>query len=83
MGMGEMLAEFHSTTTAEALEASGVPSIDRKDCIGGVKSPCRIRVSFQFTLAPDFRTITLARVEAPEPMKSGEQLTALLGFVYR
>ena len=83
MGEGEMLAEFHSSTTAEALESSGVPPIDRKDCIGGVKSPCRIRVSFQFTLAPDFRTITLARVEAPEPMKSGEQLTALLGFVYR
>jgi len=40
-------------------------------------------VSFQFTLAPDFRTISLARVEAPEPMKSGEQLAALLGFVYR
>jgi hypothetical protein len=83
MGMGEMLAEFHSTTTAEALEASGVPRIDRKDCIAGVKNPCRIRVSFQFTLAPDFRTVTLARVEAPEPMKSAEQLTALLGFVYR
>jgi hypothetical protein len=83
MGEGEMLTEFHSTATAEALEASGVPPIDRKDCMGGVKSPCRIRVSFQFTLAPDFRTITLARVEAPEPMKSGEQLAALLRFVYR
>ena len=83
MGEGEMLTEFHSTTTAEALEASGVPPIDRKDCMDGVKSPCRIRVSFQFTLAPDFRTITLARVEAPEPMKSGEQLAALLRFVYR
>ena len=83
MGMGEMVAEFHSIATAEALEASGVPPIDRKDCIDGVKSPCRIRVSFQFTLAPDFRTITLARVEAPEPMKSEEQLTALLAFVYR
>ena len=83
MGEGEMLTEFHSTTTAEALEASGVPPIDRKDCIDGVKSPCRIRVSFQFTLAPDFHTITLALVKAPEPMKSGEQLTALLHFVYR
>lgn len=83
MGEGEMLAEFHSTATAEALEASGVPPIDRKDCIDGVKSPCRIRVSFQFTLAPDLRSISLGRVEAPEPMKSGEQLTALLNFVYR
>ena len=83
MGEGEMLTEFHSTTTAEALEASGVPPIDRKDCTDGVKSPCRIRVSFQFTLAPDLRTVTLARVEAPEPMKSGEQLAALLRFVYR
>ena len=83
MGEGELLAEFHSTASAEALEASGVPSIDRKDCMDGIKSPCRIRVSFQFTLAPDLRTITLARVEAPEPMKSGEQLAALLAFVYR
>jgi hypothetical protein len=83
MGMGEMVAEFHSTTTAEALEASGVPPIDRKDCIDAVRSPCRIRVSFQFTLAPDFRSVSLARVEAPEAMKSGEQLEALLHFVYR
>lgn len=83
MGEGEMLTEFHSTATAEALEASGVPPIDRKDCMDGVKSPCRIRVSFQFTLAPDFRTITLALVQAPEPMQSGEQLAALLHFVYR
>jgi hypothetical protein len=82
MGEGEMLAEFHSTATAEALEASGVPPIDRKDCIDGVKSPCRIPVSFQFTLAYD-HTISLALVKAPEPMKSGEQLAALLGFVYR
>jgi hypothetical protein len=83
MGEGEMLAEFHSTTTAEALESSGVPHIDRKDCLDGVKSPCRIQVSFQFTLAPDLRSVSLALVKAPEPMQSGEQLTALLGFVYR
>jgi len=48
-----------------------------------VKTPCRIPVSFQFTLAPDFHTITLALVQAPQPMKSGEQLAALLRFVYR
>jgi hypothetical protein len=82
MGMGEMVAQFRSTTTAEALEASGVPPIDRKHCMNGVQSPCRIRVSFQFTLSPG-GGISLALVEAPEPMKSGEQLTALLGFVYR
>jgi hypothetical protein len=36
---------------------SGVPPIDRKNCMDGVKSPCRIPVSFDFTLAPDYRTI--------------------------
>ena len=83
MGIGELVAEFHSTAKAEALEASGVPPIDRKDCIDGVNSPCRIHVSFQFILARDMRSISLALVQAPEPMKSGEQLTALIGFVYR
>jgi hypothetical protein len=82
-GMGEMYAHFRSSSTAEALEASGVPPIDRKNCMDGVKSPCRIPVSFDFTLAPDFRTINLAEVKAPEPMKSGEQLDAVLAFVYR
>ena len=56
-GMGEMYAHFRSSITAEALEASGVPPIDRKNCMDGVKSPCRIPVSFDFTLAPDYRTI--------------------------
>ena len=83
MGMGEMYTHFRSSITAEALEASGVPPIDRKNCMDGVKSPCRIPVSFDFTLAPDFRTINLAEVKAPEPMKSGEQLDAVLAFVYR
>jgi len=83
MGEGEMYAHFRSSSTAEALEASGVPPIDRKNCMDGVKSPCRIPVSFDFTLAPDFRTISLAEVKAPEPMKSGEQLDAVLAFVYR
>jgi hypothetical protein len=82
-GMGEMVTEFHSTAMAEELEARGVPPIDRKDCLDGVKSPCRIRVSFQFILAPDTRSVSLARVEAPEPMKSGAQLKALMSFVYR
>ena len=83
MGEGEMYAHFRSSSTAEALQASGVPLIDRKNCMDGVKSPCRIPVSFDFTLAPDFRTISLAEVKAPEPMKSGEQLAALLAFVYQ
>jgi hypothetical protein len=83
MGMGEMYAHFRSSVTAEALEASGVPPIDRKNCMDGVKSPCRVPVSFDFTLAPDFWTINLAEVKAPEPMKSGEQLDAVLAFVYR
>ena len=82
-GMGEMYAHFRSSITAEALEASGVPPIDRKNCMDGVKSPCRIPVSFDFTLAPDYRTINLAEVKAPEPMRSGEQLDAVLAFVYR
>jgi hypothetical protein len=83
MGEGEMVAQFRSTGTAEALEASGVPAIDRKDCIDNTQRPCRIPVSFQFTLSPDTRSITLALVEAPKPMRSGEQLNALLAFVYR
>ena len=83
MGEGELVTEFHSTASAEALEASGVPPIDRKGCIDGVQSPCRIHVSFQFILAPDLRSISLALVQAPKPMESGEQLAALLHFVYR
>jgi len=82
-GMGEMLAEFHSTASAEALEANGYPPIDRKDCIDGVESPCRITVSFQFILAPDLTSVSLAEVKGPKPMKSGEQLKALIGFVYK
>ena len=83
MGIGEMVAEFDSTATAEALEARGFPPIDRKHCRDGVKKPCRVPVSFQFTLAPNFHTITLAEVKAPEPMKSGEELDVLLAIVYR
>src|SRR5580658_9186242 len=43
MGMGEMYTHFRSSITAEALEASGVPSIDRKNCMDGVKSPSVFR----------------------------------------
>lgn len=77
-----MYTHFRSSITAKALEASGVSPIDRKNCTDGVESPCRIPVTFDFTLAPDFRTINLAEVKAPEPMKSGEPLDAVLAFVY-
>lgn len=83
MGLGEMYAVFRSATTVEALEAAGVPDLDRKKCIDGVQRPCRIPVSFEFTLARDLRSISLAQVIAGEPMKSGEELDALLAFVYR
>lgn len=44
-GMGEMYAFFRSTTTAEALEAAGVPEVDH-NCLAGYS----VRAGFQCRL---------------------------------
>ena len=82
-GMGEMFAEFKATTTAENLEAGGVPGISHDKCIDGVQRPCRVAVKFQFTLSSDNRTVGLVFVEEPERVVSDAKLKALLAFVSR
>jgi hypothetical protein len=82
-GMGEMFAEFNAITTAENLEAGGVPDIGHGKCIDGVQRPCRLPVKFQFTLSSNNKTVGLVYVEAPERVVSDAKLKALLAFVCR
>jgi hypothetical protein len=80
--MGMTIVQLDATTTAETLEAGGVPGIDRAQCIDGVERPRRFLVSFQLLLSADTKNIGFTYVEGQDRVTSDAKLNALPAFVF-